>query len=50
MFRAYLFRLRNDPALKKPEGWSLDKVPDIAWLAPTITQEVTFMDAFGGTF
>ncbi len=44
MFRVFLFRIRTNPELAAPAGWTLNQVADIDWLAACVTQEVTLFD------
>lgn len=47
LFRTFVFRLRSNPDLLAPEGWSLRSVEGLKWVADVVEQEVSFMDSLG---
>ena len=47
IFRTFVFRLRSNPDLLAPEGWSLRSVEGLKWVADVVEQEVSFMDSLG---
>ncbi|MEK9684945.1 MAG: hypothetical protein VW226_10375 [Rhodospirillaceae bacterium] len=47
LFRTFAFRLRSNPKLLAPEGWSLRSVEGLKWVADAVEQEVSFIDSLG---
>ena len=44
-FRAFVFRLRSDPALTEPPGWKIDTIKELKVLSDTLKVVVTFSDS-----
>lgn len=44
-FRAFVFRMRNDPSLAQPRAWRLDEIPEIKTLTNILNAPVSFADA-----
>ena len=44
LFRTFAFRLRSNPNLIAPEGFSLRAVEGLTWVAEVVEQEVSFID------
>jgi len=47
LFRTFAFRLRSNPNLLAPEGWSLASVEGLKWVSEVVNQEVSFIDSLG---
>lgn len=44
-FKAFVFRLRNDPSLAEPGTWRLDEIDEMKTLTAILNQPVVFADA-----
>lgn len=44
-FKAFVFRMRNDPLLSQPRAWCLDEIAEIKTLTNILNAPVTFADA-----
>jgi len=44
-FKAFVFRMRNDPSLGQPREWRLDEIAEIKTLTNILNAPVTFADA-----